>query len=205
MAKIITGVENYDSRRNKVTLDYGEVTFLLYKKETASLGIRQGEEISDEKYLGIRNDILLKRAEKKALYYMKSSDRTENEIRKKLKEGLYPEDIAEDAIAWLRSHGFVDDERYAEDYISSLSGRHSRREIEAKLYKKGLSGSEVKDLLKEKVTDEDEYAACESILHKRYPSGVPAGEKQKAYGFLMRKGFSYDAAEHALNAAAIDR
>ena len=45
----------------------------------------------------------------------------------------------------------------------------------------------------------------ESILHKKYPSGVPAGEKQKAYGFLMRKGFSYDAAEHALNAAAIDR
>ena len=205
MAKIITGVENYDSRRNKVTLDYGEVTFLLYKKESAALGIRQGEEIPEEKYLGIRNDILLKRAEKKALYYMKSSDRTESEIRKKLKEGLYPEDIAEDAIVWLKSHGFVDDERYAEDYISGLSGRHSRREIEAKLYKKGLRGEEVKELLKEKVTDEDEYAACESILHKKYPSGVPAGEKQKAYGFLIRKGFSYDAAEHALKRCSHDR
>lgn len=205
MAKIITGVEDYDSRRNKVTLDYGEVTFLLYKKESAALGIRQGEEIPEEKYLGIRNDILLKRAEKKALYYMKSSDRTESEIRKKLKEGLYPEDIAEDAIVWLKSHGFVDDERYAEDYISGLSGRHSRREIEAKLYKKGLRGEEVKELLKEKVTDEDEYAACESILHKKYPSGVPAGEKQKAYGFLIRKGFSYDAAEHALKRCSHDR
>ncbi len=200
MAKIITGLEKFDNKRTKVTLDYGEVTFLLYKNELTRLGLSVSDEISDEEYRKIKSGILIPRAKKRSLYYMKSSDRSEAEIRDKLKSGFYPEEVIEETLCYLKSKGCINDERYAENYIEWNKGTHSRRELEARLYKKGIRDSGLRDMLNDMISDEEEYLLCEKLLKKKYPSGVSAEDRNKAYGFLARKGFSYEAIEHAVAA-----
>lgn len=198
MAHIIIKLENFDNKRTKVTLDYSEVTFLLYKAECRSLRLSEGDELSDEAFKHIYDEILLPRAKKRVLYYMKNADKTRRQIRQKLKEGLYPEEIIEKTMEFLDKYGFADDERYAENYIEELKGTRSRREIEAKLLSRGLKGQLIKESLGA-VTAEDEYEAAVRALSKRYSGGIAAEDRNKAYGFLARKGFSYDSIEHAMN------
>ncbi len=218
MAYNITGVEEFDHKRTKVTLDYGEVAFLLYKGECRRFGIggsgggtaggrgRAKAELSDEEYAGIRDEILIPRAKKRVLYYMKNADKTRHQIRQKLREGYYPDEVIDAVMAFLDHYGFADDQSYAESYIEELRGICSRREIEAKLMQRGLKSADIRTQL-ETLTEEDEHAACMRAFQKKYPGGLSgrgeytpddrtdqadqaAKEKQKAYAFLARKGFS---------------
>ncbi|MDO4960323.1 MAG: RecX family transcriptional regulator [Eubacteriales bacterium] len=202
MAYNITEVSNFDNKRNKVTLDYSEVTFLLYKGECRKLGISTDmqlpKELSDEAYRDIMDEILIPRAKKRILYYLKNGDKTRTQIKRKLKEGLYPDEVIEETFKFLDKYGFADDSGYADRYIEELRGNKSKREIEMKLSEKGIRGSEVKEKLS-LLSAEDEYEACERTLKRKYPGGVTKEDRNKAFAYLARRGFSYDSIEHAFN------
>ncbi len=232
MAHTITEVRQYDNKRNKVTLDNGEVTFLLYKGECRRFHLVPGAEksggeassgagingdtsaggkvsageassegtasgmLSDADYQKIMDEILLPRAKKRVLYYLKNADKTRDQIRRKLREGWYPDSVIGQTFEFLDKYGFADDTHYAEEFIGELKGRRSVREIEQKLAQKGIRGDSVKELLGE-ITEEDEYEACAGALKKKYPAGIKKEERNKAYAYLARRGFGYDAIEHA--------
>ena len=208
MAHIITEITSFDNKRNKVTLDYGEVTFLLYKGECRRLGINDKDnayrtpELSDEAYRSIIEDILLPRAKKRVLYYLKSADKTREQIRRKLREGCYPDEVIAETFRFLDRYGFADDDRYAEQYVEELRGSKSKREISLKLKERGISRESSEAILAE-LNDEDEYTACEKALRKKYTRGISRDDRQKAYAYLARRGFSYDAIEQALRSLAL--
>lgn len=206
MTHIVSGVVQYDKKRWKVTLDDGAVTFLLYRGEVKQAGIQPprllpdgsmvetGEqEISEEAWQQIKEEILLPRGKKRALFYLKNGDKTEFQIKSKLKEGFYPEEIIGQVMEFLRKYRLADDARYTENYVNQMKGVRSRREIEAKLYAKGLKGNAVKESLAE-IPQEDEYLAAEKALKKHV-----TGDRRKDYAYLARRGFSADAVEHAMN------
>lgn len=205
----ITGIREYDRRRKRIELDGGEQSFLLYLGELRRLRLSEGDILTEERWERIREEILKPRARKRVLAYLKTGDKSSAEVRTKLKQGLYPEEVIEDALSFLAQYKLLDDIRYAENYIEELRGKKSKREIEAKLYAKGLSGSMVRELLSEGLEEEDEYAACWRALRQklgRQLSGeLTTEERKKLYGFLMRKGFSYDAVEHCLRELSEER
>ncbi len=206
MAHIVTEIVKFDNKRNKVTLDYGEVTFLLYKGECRRLGISCSEDttvISDDIYRSIMEDILLPRAKKRVMYYLKNADKTRDQIRRKLREGYYPESIIDETLSFLDKYGFADDSRYAENYVEELKGTRSRREISQKLAQRGISRETAAEILSE-LSGEEEYAACEKALRKKYAHGLQREDRQKAYAYLARRGFSFDAIEHAVRDAEAD-
>lgn len=199
MTHIVDSVTAYDRKRMKVTLDSGDVTFLLYKGEMKASGIavptgeeRAGQEISGEDLSRIFSEILLPRAKKRCLYYLKNGDKTEFQIRRKLTEGFYPEEVIEGAMEFLRHYRFADDRRYAENLLESFRGSRSKREIAAKLFEKGIP-KEVSEEVLSGISEEDEYLAAEKALRKKC-----TGDRKKDCAYLCRKGFSYDACEHAL-------
>ena len=71
--------------------------------------------ISEELYERILKEVLLKRAQARSLYILKSMDKTEAQMRQKLKEGTYPEKVIEEVIGWLYGFHYLDDRRYAEN------------------------------------------------------------------------------------------
>ena len=81
--------------------------------------VKDGEEISDEQVEVILKGIILKRAKQKALSLLQSMDRTKSELRERLLRQDFPEKIADEAVRYVESFGYVDDRRYVESFILS--------------------------------------------------------------------------------------
>ena len=73
---IVTGLEPAGKGREKVFLD-GNAAFVLYGGELSRYGIREDAEVSEELYERILKEVLLKRAQARSLYILKSMDKTE--------------------------------------------------------------------------------------------------------------------------------
>ena len=99
--KKVTAVVPLDKRRSKVFVDE-EAVFVLYKGELRRYHIEEGEELSEEQHGRILEEVLMKRGKERALYLLKDRDRTEAEIRKKLKEGFYPQQVIDRTMDFLK-------------------------------------------------------------------------------------------------------
>ena len=114
----VTKTEALTKTKYKVELD-GEFAFVLYKGELSRFGIAEGAKLPEETVEKIRTEIILKRAKLRAMHLLEDMDRTEGELHRKLVQGMYPEDIAGAAIAYVKSFGYLDDARYAQNFILS--------------------------------------------------------------------------------------
>ena len=116
---IVTALEPVGKTRVQVFLD-GEKAFVLYRNEAYRMGIREGESLSEQAYAEIMQEILPKRARLRCMNILKSADKTEWQLRAKLRQGGYPKEIEDIAIEYVRSFHYIDDVRYAGYYIESL-------------------------------------------------------------------------------------
>ena len=118
-------------------------------------------------------------------------DRTEQQLRQKLRQGDYPEEIIDRAIDYVKSYRYVDDEGYASRYIDYRKDSKSRQQITQELLRKGIS-KEMINRVYEGKEPADETAMIQKWVRKKKVDLETATlqERQKLYQFLMRKGFS---------------
>ena len=193
----ILSVTPLDKRRSKILTDE-EFVFVLYNGEIKTYKIEEGKELSKEIYQEIFEKILFKRAKERTLYLLKSQDRTELEIRKKLKEGFYPQEAIEYAIAFLKEYKFIDDENYGRSYIRTYGNKKSKRQLEFELTRKGLDKEKISQLLEEGQVSESTQI-LRYLQKKGYQKGITLPkERAKLAASLIRKGFSYDAVYEAM-------
>lgn len=187
----ITAVVPLDKRRSKVFLDE-EPAFVLYHGEIRQYQIEEGRELSREQYDRILEDVLYKRGKERVLFLLKDRDRTENEIRKKLREGFYPQEVIERIIDFLREYHFVDDLEYGRRYVQAYGTKRSKKRLEFDLQQKGLTQEQISVLLEEEEVCED--SQIKAFLRKKgyIPGSTPPKERAKLTAALVRKGFSYD-------------
>lgn len=195
---IVTGLEAVGKNRSRVYLDE-ELAFVLYKGELSRYGIKEGAELSEDIYREILDTVLTKRAKLRCMNLLKSMDRTEFQLRQKLRQGDYPEEVAERAIAYVKKFGYVNDRAYALRYIESRQGRDARRQIACDLRQKGISQDIIQEAFEE-AEPQDEEALIRRLAEKKHidPRTADRKERQRLYGFLMRKGFSSEAIGRAL-------
>ncbi|MDK2968075.1 regulatory protein RecX [Lacrimispora sp.] len=199
----VTEIVPVDKRRSKVILD-DDFTLVLYRGELRRYSMEEGSEITREVYEEIIREILCKRARERVLFLLKSSDKTEQELRRKLKEGYYPQEAIDYAIDFLKKHRFINDEDYARRYVEFNSRRKSERQIRFELQRKGLDKETVGDILKEQPVDE--AAIIRDYIRKKrlFPEQMDAREKSKVMASLGRKGFSYEAVSRVLGEIFVD-
>ena len=198
----ITDITEISKAKVKVCIDHNE-TFALYKSELRTYCINKDEEISGELYHKLMDEVLLKRAKLRCMNLLKSRDYTEYQLRTKLKQGLYPDSIIEDAVAYVISFGYVNDIAYEKSYIAYAGNTRSRKQIETALLGKGISKGDIAQAYEQ--CTESESLVCEEeiirkLLVKKHYDGASAAyeERQKMIGFLYRKGFSLDKIYKAL-------
>ena len=128
------------------------------------------------------------------MHLLNDMDRTESQLRTKLLNGDYPADIADEAIAYVKSFGYINDESYIRRFIESRKNSKSKKEIYALLMKKGVDMERVQEILSEYYSAEDSLNAIRDLLRKkRYdPKSATDQEMRKIYGYLARKGFGYE-------------
>ncbi len=177
--------------------------FVLYRGELAKLDIREGGDVSEETLRKIREEILPLRAKKRVMNLLQKKDYTTAGLREKLREGAYPESCIEEAIGYAASYGYVDDARYAEDFIRYHLEKKSRTRIEQDLVKKGISKDltgKIFERLAAEGTTQDEESMIRVLLEKKnFDKRTATGqEKQRMYAFLYRRGFRAEAISRAL-------
>ena len=193
---IVTDIVEVSKNKVKIYID-NEVAFALYKSELSKYGIHAGKELEQNNYHFIIDDILTKRAKQRCMNLLQSRDYTKYQISSKLKQGMYPDEVIERAVAYVESYGYIDDTRYVRYYISENKNSKSRRQIEQKLLQKGICKEVVKSIYDE-LSEDDEFDAEEELIQKyvkkrKYSNEeAPFEEEQKIISFLYRKGFSLD-------------
>ncbi len=136
----------------------------------------------------------------KALHFLSATRKTEREIRTYLTKKGYLPAVIEYVIEKLREYGFINDREYAEAYTESAAKRKGGRLIRMELKNKGLSDEAIDGALSE-LDSEQELETAKRILEK-YMRGKTTDKAtlQKAYRYLMSKGFDYEVAKAAIDA-----
>lgn len=189
---IVTRIEEMSRSRSRVYLDES-FAFVLYKGELRLYGILEGEELKEDVYLQIMDEVLPKRATLRAMNLLKSRPYTESQLCEKLQQGMYPQACIDTALDYVKSYRYVDDRQFAEEYIENQQEKKSRRVIEMDLLRKGIP----KDMIEEAFLAQtelgngpDEESLARQWMKKKHFDLKEADfkEKQKMAAFLYRKG-----------------
>ncbi len=189
---LISNIIEIDKKRRKVFID-GEEAFTLFNNELYRYHLEPDTILSEEVYDEIMA-VLNKRAKLKVMDYLKQSDKSEHELRTKLKRLYFPDPCIDVAIEYVRGYHYIDDNRYAENYIRYKSHNKSKQAIAFELKKKGVSTSIIQDCMEEVYTVDAENDAIRKQILKKYSiiSTIEPEQKQKLIASLCRKGFSYE-------------
>ncbi len=125
---LVTEIAEITKSKVKICIDY-QISFALYKGELRKYGIKKEEELSEEIYNMILKEVLPKRAKLRCMNLLKSRDYTKFQLEQKLKQNNYPEEVIAEALRYVQSYGYIDDIRYAKNYIISANNSKSRKQI----------------------------------------------------------------------------
>lgn len=169
---------------NEFSFGLSEVDLLYYK-------LREGDQITLEKYNIILEEVVFSSARDKALKFLSYKARTKKEVIEKLKTYDYTEEVIDRVINLLEKYDYINDEKYAKALIKYLanSKKFGIKRIKFELEQKGIKKNIICELLEEADFDETESALL-LIRKKLRNKELDDKEKIRVYNFLLRKGFN---------------
>ncbi len=131
---------------------------------------------------------------------------TAKEIRDKLNERGYIDEIIQEVIATVERYGYVNDEVYAEEWVKSRikSKPKGKIALRQELARKGIDKSIIEDVLSQAFDDSSESDMALELARRKissYSKNDPAVARRKLQGFLLRRGFGYEAVKNAIEQA----
>lgn len=131
---------------------------------------------------------------------LEKSMKSERMLKTYLKEKGYPLLCINKAIEKLKEYGYIDDEAFVENFISTYSSSKSKRKIKYDLLSKGIKEEIIERHLKS-IDDEDEREKCVKFALKYMKNReFDLKTKQKLFNHLAGKGFDYDDISHSWEA-----
>jgi regulatory protein len=186
----VTSVEPVGKGKARVSFDNG-TSCLLYRGEMRSFAIHETAVLTELQYESLLRDVVGKRAKKRAMHLLEQMDRTEEQLRSKLLRSEYPQKCVEEAIDYVKAYHYLDDYRYACNFIRCFQEKYSRRQLQMKLQQKGVARDLIERALEE-TYESDESEQILALLAKRHydPEQADEGERRRMYQYLLRRGFS---------------
>ena len=172
----------------KLLLNYN-----IFEKYKVSVDMDFSEtEIQEMKYF---SDI--ERAKSRAINYISGKLKTKYEVKLKLKEKDFTEDIIDEVIDILEREEYLNDRLYCEVFIEDkkqLNG-YGKNKIKSLLIQKGISKSVFEDFLDEFEYEEEFDNALKMGIKKLNLLSNEEDvfkKKQKLINYLAYRGFSFD-------------
>ncbi len=202
----VTAVVPLSKTRYRIEID-GETAFVLYGGELRRYGVAEGRELARTDWEEIMHQVLPRRAKLRCMKLLTARNYTRAQLIDRLRQGEYPPETVEEAVAYVESFGYVDDEAYARSYVEDHIASRSRRRITEDLRRKGVSAGHIEAALlavEERDGMQDEESMIRRLLEKKHfdPQNADRKERQRIQAFLYRKGFSPEKIRKALNAGA---
>ncbi len=129
---------------------------------------------------------------------------TSMELRQTLHDKLVSEDTIEQVIAEFNKSGYFDDAEWVQRYIQAKMGRGKGPDaIKMALRAKGIPDTLIRQELKIGDADNSQNDQIKRLLETRYRNRnlKDFKEKQKVIGSLMRRGFSLESINQAVDAS----
>jgi regulatory protein len=191
-------VQKKNPNRINVFLD-GEFAFGISR--IVGVWLHSGQVLDDDEILAMKHQDTEEVALQKALAVLSYRPRSEYEVQKKLTDGGYEDEIIQSVIGRLRANGLLEDRSFARTWVENRTvfRPRSRRLMAFELHQKGVSDEVVQETLAETV--EDETLAYEAArLQARKLADLDWLEfRKKLNGFLGRRGFNFETADHAVH------
>ena len=125
----------------------------------------------------------------KVLKYIMYKKRTEKEVRQKFSSSV-DENLLDEVIENLKELGYINDLRYVERAVNEFVAINtlSIREIEYKLYSKGVNNAIIEQYIQSNIEELKEYE--QQCAQKIYYKKQPTMEKEDIINFLRKKGYT---------------
>ena len=197
--------EEQREEREQENIEPGAIDFSLKNTKHAEIILNplRRESLSEE-------ERLYQRCKERSLYLLTGTAKTERRLREKLqKSEHYTEEIIERTLSFLKEYDYINDYRYCMQYLEENAHRRSAKDMQSKLYGRGVDGSVIREAMEdfqrkhreereessfeEQKENEPERIALKRWLEKKSRNMDLSDwkERQKLTASLLRKGFSY--------------
>ena len=140
-----------------------------------------------------KGDVGEEEALQRAFKFLSYRPRSETEVRAKLTQSGFPQEVIETTLTKLRSLNFLNDETFARGWAQGRAeGRgYGPLRIERELRQKGIARSLVSQVVKETFGREEGKEKARGLVAKRFRSEDLGDKKvlQRAVAFLQRRGY----------------
>ncbi len=166
--------------------------------------LHTGQQIDPDAYRLFLRERGYPHALEAAMKYLSLRERSEQEVRVRLRRSCYDEGTIDRVLDTLGLHELVSDARFAEAWVHSRSRKYGKNRIAQELRIKGVAGEEAESALNT-LTEADEYQRAVGQAKKlcrkfqNDPKKIAQSLTRKGYHWKMAK----DAAEEAVKEASL--
>ncbi|MBP2015893.1 regulatory protein RecX [Anaerococcus degeneri] len=196
---IIENIE-YSDKYNLIRLTISNEKFYVDYDMYHENAFEVDKEIDFPTYKLILANDEFNKAKNFALNKISYSQKSTYEIRQKLKEQKFSEDVIEKIIEYLDSYGFLDDESYVKSYIRDKDeiSNWSRGKIRFMLKRKHIDDNIIEDYIY-MISDEREAEKARFFADKKIKNDFSYENRAKIFRHLASKGFDVDIINQVLN------
>ena len=196
---IIENIE-YSDKYNLIRLTISNEKFYVDYDMYHENAFEVDKEIDFPTYKLILANNEFNKAKNFALNKISYSQKSTYEIRQKLKEQKFSEDVIEKIIEYLDSYGFLDDESYVKSYIRDKDeiSNWSRGKIRFMLKRKHIDDNIIEDYIY-MISDEREAEKARFFADKKIKNDFSYENRAKVFRHLASKGFDVDIINQVLN------
>lgn len=196
---IIENIE-YSDKYNLIRLTISNEKFYVDYDMYHENAFEVDKEIDFPTYKLILANNEFNKAKNFALNKISYSQKSTYEIRQKLKEQKFSEDVIEKIIEYLDSYGFLDDESYVKSYIRDKDeiSNWSRGKIRFMLKRKHIDDNIIEDYIY-MISDEREAEKARFFADKKIKNDFSYENRAKIFRHLASKGFDVDIINQVLN------
>lgn len=202
-----------DKNRVNVSID-GKYRLSLDMLQLAEMGLRTGQEISEEELIKLEEESQFGKLYTRSLEYALTRPRSLREIKDYLyrktrdtrtKQGAVRKGVSvaltERVFDRLLSKGYLDDEKFARFWVENRNIRKgsSIRKLQSELSAKGVTREII-----DSVIEGSERSDAEEILKIIAKKAQRYDDQQKLVAYLARQGFRYDDIQEALRSIESD-
>ncbi|MDO8589131.1 MAG: regulatory protein RecX [Armatimonadota bacterium] len=199
----ITAIETQKRRGNRLSIFVnGRFVAGVDQEVVLALGLRVGQQVSEERLARMLRAETVQRARLAALTLLSYRPRSANEISRRLMLKGYAPDVVDEALEALSQVDLINDERFSRDWVASRLEQKPMGKVRIawELRQKGVAQDLVEQAV-EGVDSETEYELALGLAQRKirhFGGGVSVDERHRLAQFLRRRGFSWDVTNRVL-------
>lgn len=192
MQKTITAITKQKSNDNRVNIYLDdEFSFGLYAINAVRLKV--GQIITQTAINDLLFEDQIEAAFQKSLRFIAYKPRTNFDVRKKLIESGYPEEIVEIILQRLEEKGYINDHQFANNWSEnkSLNKPRSKKLIRLELKQKSIDEEIIEEVVNRMDSDDELAIRAAEKYYRKLSNLEEITFRRRLTGFLLRRGFSY--------------